>query len=170
MLKRLKNRIARQRISKLRGKHFPKKVKSLRSVGLIVDADIFEDPAHTKTLIDALTQEAEKLQVIAVNASKVDFAIRDVLSFKEKEMNWQGKFASSGEAYKFQHLHYEVLINYFVEASPRTVLLSMGTKANLKVGLAVEEVGINDFNIAVNPNEIHKFVGAIKTYLPKLNQ
>lgn len=168
MLKKIKNKIARKAFLHLQKNHFPEAINTFSSIGLIIDPTIFKNPEDTKKLIQSLKGTGSQVETIFISKNNLS-RDEDILVFKDNQISWRGNLKSGSDADKFQRHKFDVLINYFNRASPHLLLLSAAVKAKLKIGLQTETNSLNDLNIVVNPNEIHKFVCEFKTYIPKIN-
>lgn len=165
MLKQLKIKNIRKKCNALYGKHTPQALENPATIAVIIDEQIFQNNKHTKALIETLKREASRVELMVFNAlePKIDDPI-----FTEDQLNWRGEFKTGTAAEKFSRQQVDLLINYVIEPELPLELLSLTTRASLKIGLAGHNNTLNDLDIDINPIEIHKFVEELKTYLLKI--
>lgn len=170
MLGHLKSKIARKKYLRLQKEHRSKAITKLQKVGVIVDLDMFEKLSETQKLVQAFNTEGGMVEVIGFSNNAKKREAFEGLTFKINQLTLSGDFKTESDAEKFQQKPYDLLVNYFVEASPQLLLLSAAAEANLRVGFPSESNPINDLNIDVMPSEISRFAAEVKKYLPLINQ
>lgn len=168
MFQSIKDKIAQKAYAQKLKDYTPKPIDKISDVGIIVDLEVFEDPKSLKKLVSLFEKEFNSVKVILVTSGGTSLETGIDLHFDKTQMDWHGNFKINSDANKFQQGRFDLLVNYYTEASPILSLLSASLETSLRVGLACENCQVNDFELIVKPDNIEKFIAGIRTYLPKI--
>lgn len=155
----LKNRII---------KEFNTKVTS---IGVVFNTDEINEIPDFNGLAQALGIEKEKVEVIAFKY-RVEEKEKESLfnpTFSSKQIGWRGLIKDQ-TLQQFLNKEFDILISYYKKDVTALKLITVASKAKLKVGVLETDERINDIIIKTEVNNFSTFTSEIKKYLNILNK
>lgn len=155
----LKNRII---------KEFNTKVAS---IGVVFNTDEINEILDFNGLAQALGIEKEKVEVIAFKY-RVEEKEKESLfnpTFSSKQIGWRGVIKDQ-TLQQFLNKEFDILISYYKKDVTALKLITVASKAKLKVGVLETDERINDIIIKTEINNFSTFTSEIKKYLNILNK
>ena len=157
----LKNRII---------KEFNTKVAS---IGVVFNTDEINEIPDFNGLAQALGIEKEKVEVIAFKY-RVEEKEKEKESlfnptFSSKQIGWRGVIKDQ-TLQQFLNKEFDILISYYKKDVTALKLITVASKAKLKVGVLETDERINDIIIKTEINNFSTFTSEIKKYLNILNK
>lgn len=138
--------------------------KGIRSVGCIVDLDKFEKTELFFQLQEEFSLNPNAVKIIGYKRFYDKNSPYSTPVFSDKDLGWKGEIENS-YALEFLGREYDLLVNYYNEDSLLLNLMTLKTKARLKVGF--KEIGpvYNDLMLATSLNDFQTFKKELKKYL-----
>jgi len=155
----LKNRII---------KEFNTKVAS---IGVVFNTDEINEIPDFNGLAQTLGIEKEKVEVIAFKY-RVEEKEKESLfnpTFSSKQIGWRGLIKDQ-TLQQFLNKEFDILISYYKKDVTALKLITVASKAKLKVGVLETDERINDIIIKTEVNNFSTFTSEIKKYLNILNK
>ncbi len=151
-------------------KDFPAPVKrkpGIHSVGVIVDLEQFRQEERFYELIEALKLKPNGIKVMGYREFYDKNSPYATPVFADKDLGWKGAIENS-YALEFLSREYDLLINYFNEPRLMLQLMSIKTKAALRIGFSGVEPVYNDLILELTPTDFDTFKEEVKKYLELL--
>ena len=139
------------------------------SVGCIVDLDMFEETSVFYEFLEEFSLAPNAVKIIGYKNFYDKNSPYSTPVFSDKDLGWGGKIENS-YALEFLYREYDLLINYYTEDKLLLRLMSLKTKAKIKVGFGEANNNLNDliFNTFINDFKIFK--KELGKYLIALNE
>jgi len=153
----LKNRII---------KEFNTKVAS---IGVVFNTDEINEIPDFNGLAQALGIEKEKVEVIAFKYRVEEKESLFNPTFSSKQIGWRGVIKDQ-TLQQFLNKEFDILISYYKKDVTALKLITVASKAKLKVGVLETDERINDIIIKTEINNFSTFTSEIKKYLNILNK
>ena len=153
----LKNRII---------KEFNTKVAS---IGVVFNTDEINEIPDFNGLAQALGIEKEKVEVIAFKYRVEENESLFNPTFSSKQIGWRGVIKDQ-TLQQFLNKEFDILISYYKKDVTALKLITVASKAKLKVGVLETDERINDIIIKTEINNFSTFTSEIKKYLNILNK
>jgi len=153
----LKNRII---------KEFNTKVAS---IGVVFNTDEINEIPDFNGLAQALGIEKEKVEVIAFKYRVEEKESLFNPTFSSKQIGWRGVIKDQ-TLQQFLNKEFDILISYYKKDVTALKLITVASKAKLKVGVLETDERINDIIIKTQINNFSTFTSEIKKYLNILNK
>lgn len=153
----LKNRII---------KEFNTKVAS---IGVVFNTDEINEIPDFNGLAQALGIEKEKVEVIAFKYRVEENESLFNPTFSSKQIGWRGVIKDQ-TLQQFLNKEFDILISYYKKDVTALKLITVASKAKLKVGVLETDERINDIIIKIEINNFSTFTSEIKKYLNILNK
>ena len=153
----LKNRII---------KEFNTKVAS---IGVVFNTDEINEIPDFNGLAQALGIEKEKVEVIAFKYRVEEKESLFNPTFSSKQIGWRGLIKDQ-TLQQFLNKEFDILISYYKKDVTALKLITVASKAKLKVGVLETDERINDIIIKTEINNFSTFTSEIKKYLNILNK
>ena len=153
----LKNRII---------KEFNTKVTS---IGVVFNTDEINEIPDFNGLAQALGIEKEKVEVIAFKYRVEEKESLFNPTFSSKQIGWRGVIKDQ-TLQQFLNKEFDILISYYKKDVTALKLITVASKAKLKVGVLETDERINDIIIKTEVNNFSTFTSEIKKYLNILNK
>jgi hypothetical protein len=153
-------------------KTFPESVEKkpgIRTLGVIVDLEQFKEEERFFELVESLRLKPNALKVIGYRAFYDKNSPYATPVFSDKDLGWKGAIENS-YALEFLSRPYDVLINYFDQPGLLLHLMSIKTKAGLRVGFKGVDPVYNDLILESPLNDFETFKSEMKKYLSLLKQ
>lgn len=139
--------------------------KKIDKIGILSNSRLFGSYDITRNLSQKLNLPPRCFEVIIFEDLKDDFVAQHYNTFTEKDLGMFGK-AKAANVVDFIDTEFDLLINYCPSTEIYTNILTMRSKAKLKVSFASEEMmKIYDFTIDVQGNKIDVFNDELAKYL-----
>ncbi|APQ19166.1 DUF6913 domain-containing protein [Maribacter hydrothermalis] len=138
--------------------------KGIRSVGCIVDLDKFEKTEVFYQFQEEFSLHPNAVKIIGYKRYYDKNSPYATPVFSDKDLGWKGEIENS-YALEFLGREYDLLVNYYEEDNLLLNLLSLKTKARLKVGFKDVGPTYNDLMIDTPLNDFMVFKKELKKYL-----
>lgn len=148
---------------------FPKnEVLSFKTVGVLVNAEEFDDSELFSGLIDALKILNKDLKLIIYKEEKRHLPTFEQNKFSSKDFTWNG-ILNKPAIEEFLDREYDIFIGYYSKKNPYLNFVTSKAKAQLKVGLQGSDKRLFDLifkieikNYAVFEQELAKYINIFK--------
>lgn len=141
----------------------------IRYIGCIVDMDAFQDPETFFTLRRDFDLNPNGVQIIGYKRVFDRVSPFGVQYFTDRDLGWNGKI-ESGHVKEFLTYPYDVLINYYEKDALLLKLLTVSTRARIRVGLGEADTRLNDLILDAHLEDIEQFKTELKKYLKLLDE
>ncbi len=146
----------------------PERAKGITSIGVIVDLDEFQKEERFFEFIDTFGLRPNAVKVIGYRSYYNANSPYATPVFSEKDLGWHGAIDNSYVS-EFLSRDYDLLVNYYTKANLMLQLMSIKTRARLRVGLAEVDKDYNDLilqvpmgDFATFKKELHKYLKVLK--------
>lgn len=140
----------------------------IRSLAIIIDYDKLADIRPLLQLATALDVTNDKVFILGY-VEKVHKSVNYLIPvFSETTVKGSG-LVRSAEVQDFLSKNYDLLINYYEEATPVMKLMTVLTRASFKVGLSGALSEFNDLTLLTEPGDFDKFRDELVKYLKILS-
>lgn len=138
--------------------------KGIRSIACIVDLDKFEKSEVFFQFQEEFSLRSNAINIIGYKRFYDKNSPYALPVYSDKDLGWNGEIENS-YVLEFLGREYDLLINYYDEDNLLLNLMSVKTRARLKVGF--REVGpvYNDFMLTSPLNDFQTFKQELKKYL-----
>jgi len=143
--------------------------KGIRSIGCIVDLDAFDDVNLLHDFIDDYSLRPNAVKIIGYKSFYDKNSPYSTPVFSDKDLGWNGKIENS-YALEFISREYDMLINYYTEEKLMLQLMSVKTRARIKVGFGEIDKKYNDLILNTPIKDFLTFKKELKKYLHILNE
>ncbi len=89
--------------------------------------------------------------------------------FSDKDLGWNGAVENS-YALEFLSKEYDLLVNYYTRDTLIMKLMTVKTKARIKVGFAEIDPALNDLILQTKLQDFDTFKSELKKYLKVMNE
>ncbi|MDP5231028.1 MAG: hypothetical protein NWQ38_11605 [Cellulophaga sp.] len=141
----------------------------IKSIGCIVDLDKFNDTNLFYKFIDEFKLRPNSIQVIGYKNFYDKNSPYSTPVFSDKDLGWNGKIENS-YALEFMNREYDLLINYYAEGHLLLQLMTLKSKARLRVGFDSVDKNLNDLIFQVPISNFDLFKKELKKYLKILKE
>lgn len=138
--------------------------KGVRSVGCIVDLDKFEKSELFFQFQDDFSLRPNAVKIIGFKRLYDKNSPYATPVFSDKDLGWGGEIENS-YAHEFLGREYDLLVNYYDEDSLLLNLMTVKTKARLKVGFKKVSPIYNDLIFDTPLKDFPAFKKELKKYL-----
>ncbi len=152
-------------------KPFPevKRAKGIKSVACLVDLDKFENANLFHEFVDEFSLRPNAVKIIAYKSYYDKNSPYSTPVFSDKDLGWNGTIENS-YVLEFLSREYDLLVNYYTEENLLLQLMSVKTRARVRVGFIEVDEQYNDLIIASPMNDFKTFKQELKKYLRVLNE
>ncbi len=167
--KALKRYFLKKHIAKHVKTPYPKdEISSFKTVGVLVNAEEFENTELFTGLIDALGILNKDLKLMVYREEKRNVPTFEQNKFSSKDFSWNGVL-NKPAVEEFLDRKYDIFIGYYSKKNPYLDYLTSKAKAQLKVGLKgadkrlfelIFKIEIKQY--AVFEKELSKYIGIFK--------
>lgn len=148
---------------------FPKnEISDFKTVGVLVNAEEFENTELFTGLIDALEILNKDLKLIMYREEKRNLPTFEQNKFSSKDFTWNG-ILNKPAIEEFLDREYDIFIGYYSKKNPYLDYVTSKAKAQLKVGLQGSDKRLFDIifkieikNYAVFEQELAKYINIFK--------
>ncbi len=142
----------------------PQRPKGISSIGVIVDLDAFDRAERFQEFIEAFGLRPNAVKVIGYRGFYDTNSPYATPVFSEKDLGWHGVIENS-YASEFLSREYDLLVNYYDSTNLMLQLMSIKTRARLRVGLGGLDKSFNDLILHVPMGDFPTFKKELHKYL-----
>ncbi|WP_158979384.1 hypothetical protein [Cellulophaga sp. L1A9] len=163
---KLKQKSARKYVKQLLSSPIAnaKKGHGIASVGCIVDLDKFEDVNLFYQLVDEFKLRPNSVKIIGYKSFYDKNSPYATPVFSDKDLGWNGAI-ENGYALEFLSREYDVLLNYYSDEQLLLQLMTLKTKARIRVGFDTVDHKLNDLILQTPLSDFGLFQKELKKYL-----
>ncbi len=143
--------------------------KGIRSLGVIVDLDEGDKAEQFFELVEDFKLRPNALKIIGYKSYYDKNSPYATPVFSDKDLGWKGQIENS-YALEFLSREYDLLINYYTKDNLMLHLMTIKSKARIKVGFAEVDSSFNDLIISSDIKDFELFKQELKKYLRVLNE
>ncbi|MDO6852978.1 hypothetical protein Q4599_05270 [Cellulophaga lytica] len=175
MLKGIKNKFKRKAAVKFLNENKNKRVacsrvkKGISKIGCIVDLDNVPDGTIFNQFIKEFSLQPNALKIIGYKAKHDKNSPYSTPVFSEEDLGWGAKIENS-YALEFLDNEYDLLISYYTEDNLLLQLMTMQSKARLKVGFGEVDENLNDLILNIPIKDFNIFKKELGKYLSVFNE
>ena len=141
----------------------------ITSIGCLVDLDNFEKPELFFEFVDEYKLRPNAVKIIGYKNYYDKNSPYSTPVFSDKDLGWKGAIENS-YALEFLSRDYDLLVNYYNEDNLLLQLMTVKTKARVKVGFNEVDQKLNDLILEVPIKDFKTFKLELKKYLKVLNE
>lgn len=146
----------------------PKRPKGISFIGVLVDLDAFDKAERFHELTESFGLRPNAVKVIGYRSFYDTNSPYATPVFSEKDLGWNGAIHNS-YVNEFLSREYDLLVNYYSKPNLMLQLMSIKTRARLRVGIVEVEKEYNDLilqvamgDFATFRKELHKYLRVMK--------
>lgn len=143
--------------------------KGITSVGCIVNLDKFEKSELFFEFIEEYKLRPNAVRIIGYKSYYDKNSPYSTPVFSDKDLGWNGTIENS-YALEFLNREYDLLVNYYNEENLLLQLMSVKTKARVKVGFKEIDEKYNDLILNIPLKDFKVFKQELKKYLKVFNE
>ncbi len=143
--------------------------KGIKSIGVIVDLDNFDNSDVFSQLIDDFKLRHSAIKIIGYRGFYDKNSPYATPVFSDKDLGWGGDIENS-YALEFLTKEYDLLINYYTQDKLMMQLMTVKTKARIKVGFDEVDKDLNDLILQTSLKDFTTFKTELKKYLKVMNE
>ena len=143
--------------------------KKIESVGIVLNLSEFDDFEIIRVFFSELKLNPNKIKLAAFTDDYKLVETTNELLFSEKQIGWKGKIKSN-ELETFINTKFDTLISYYKQDILELNLITALSKANLKIGISIDDERLNDLILDVKPKNFSVFKQELIKYLTILNK
>jgi hypothetical protein len=141
----------------------------ISSLGCIVDLDKFGNADVFYEFLEEFSLRPNAVKIIGYKSYYDKNSPYATPVFSDKDLGWKGTIENS-YALEFMSREYDLLVNYYQEENLLLNLLSIQTKARMKVGFAAIGKDYNDLMLDTPLDDFRMFKSELKKYLGVLKE
>ena len=138
--------------------------KGIRKVGCIVDLDKFQESDLFYQFLEEFKLTPNAIKIIGYRSYYDKNSPYSTPVFSDKDLGWNGDVENS-YALEFLGREYDLLVNYYNEENLLLNLMSVKTKARIKVGFKGVDPIYNDLILDIPISDFKTFKTELKKYL-----
>lgn len=143
--------------------------KGIRSLGCIVDLDKFDKADVFYQFLDEFSLRPNAVKIIGYKSYYDKNSPYATPIFSDKDLGWNGEIQNS-YALEFLGREYDLLVNYYDENNLLLNLMTIKTKARIKVGFGGVGPEYNDLILEAPMSDFKTFKNELKKYLGIFNE
>jgi len=143
--------------------------KGITTIGCIVDLDKFDKASVFEDFIDDFALRPNAIKVIGYKNYYDKNSPYATPVFSDKDLGWGGAIENS-YALEFMSREYDLLVNYYNEDKLLLQLMTIKTKARIKVGFGEVDQKLNDLILHTSILDFKVFKKELKKYLKVLKE
>lgn len=147
----------------------PERKKGISKIGCIVDVDSFSNAEQFYELIDEFSLKSNSVKIIGFKRDLDKNSPYAIQMFTTHDLGWKGVI-ENGYVLEFESQEYDMLINYYTEENLLMNLLSLRTRARLRVGFGSVDTKYNDLILNTPMHDFTAFKRELKKYLEILKE
>ena len=141
----------------------------ITSIGCIVDLDNFDKPELFFEFVDEYKLRPNAVKIIGYRNYYDKNSPYSTPVFSDKDLGWKGAIENS-YALEFLSRDYDLLVNYYNVDNLLLQLMTVKTKARVKVGFKEVDQKLNDLILEMPIKDFKTFKLELKKYLKVLNE
>jgi hypothetical protein len=141
----------------------------IQSLGIIADLEAFREDDRFFDLVEDLGLKSNTVKIIGYREYYDKNSPYATPVFSDKDLGWKGAIENS-YALEFLSRDYDVLINYYDQPRLLLHLMSVKTRAALRIGFAGVDPAYNDLILQSPLSDFETFRVEVKKYLVLLKQ
>lgn len=141
----------------------------IRSIGVIVDLDIFPNAEIFFTFIDDFKLRPNAVKIIGYKNYYDKNSPYSTPVFSDKDLGWGGAIENS-YVLEFLTKEYDLLVNYYTQDILIMKLATVKSNARIKVGFSEIDKDLNDLILQTAINDFPTFKSELKKYLKVMNE
>lgn len=143
--------------------------KGIQMLGVIVDLDQFPQAEVFEEFINLFGLRPNAIKIMGYKREYDKNSPYATPVFSDKDLGWNGDI-ENGYAHEFLSREYDVLVNYYTEKNLMLQLMTVKTKARIKVGFASVDKTFNDIILDCPMKDFDLFKNEVRKYLNVLNE
>jgi hypothetical protein len=143
--------------------------KGITSVACLVDLDIFENSNQFFEFVEEYGLRPNAIKIIGYKSSYDKNSPYSTPVFSDKDLGWNGKIENS-YVLEFLSREYDMLVNYYNQENLMLQIMSVKTKARVRVGFKEIDSKYNDLILDSPIQDFKVFKQELKKYLKVLNE
>lgn len=170
MFKSLQKKYLRKQINKnLASRDLSNLNTSLKTIGFLVDEDVFQDFEKLKSFSEELGLQSKDVVVFTfMNVKKKLPSLRQNM-INNKNFTWKGEIKSQN-AIEFLEIPFDILVGYYQEENLFMNTMMTLSKSKFKVGFPRVDNRVFDLIIDVDPMKVDSFKRELVKYLRVLGK
>ena len=141
----------------------------ITAIGCIVDLDNFEKPELFYEFVEEYKLRPNAVKIIGYKSYYDKNSPYSTPVFSDKDVGWKGEIHNS-YALEFLSREYDLLVNYYNKENLLLQLMTVKTKARVKVGFKEVDQNLNDLILDSPIKDFKTFKLELKKYLRVLNE
>lgn len=152
-------------------KPFPevKRSKGITSIACLVDLDNFGDANLFYEFVEEFSLRPSAVKIIGYKNYYDKNSPYSTPVFSDKDLGWNGAIENS-YVLEFLSREYDLLVNYYTQENLMLQLMSVKTRARVRVGFEEVDERYNDLILASPMKDFKTFKQELKKYLRVLNE
>src|SRR5690606_40273403 len=143
--------------------------KGISSVGCIVDLDKFDHANLFYEFVEEFSLHPNSVKIIGYKGFYDKNSPYSTPVFSDKDLGWKATIENS-YALEFLNREYDLLVNYYTDDNLLLQLMTLKTKARLKVGFGEVDRNLNDLIMNTSLEDFQTFKQELGKYLRILNE
>lgn len=145
------------------------KGSQIKKIGVILDLDNFEQFERFYQFIDLFKLTPNAVKIIGYRAFYDKNSPYATPVFSDKDLGWGGAIENS-YALEFLTKEYDLLLNYYKNDALILKLMTVKSKARIKVGFSELGTDLNDLILQSSIADFDTFKGELQKYLKVMNE
>ncbi len=146
-----------------------KRKKGITSVACLVDLDVFENANLFYEFVEDYGLRPNAVKIIGYKSYYDKNSPYSTPVFSDKDLGWNGNIENS-YVLEFLSREYDMLVNYYTEENLLLQIMSVKTKARVRVGFKEIDSRYNDLILDTPIKNFKIFKQELKKYLKVLNE
>ncbi|GAB5474328.1 MAG: hypothetical protein Mars2KO_24270 [Maribacter sp.] len=146
-----------------------KRKKGITAIACLVDLDSFENANLFYEFVDEFSLRPNAVKIIGYKNYYDKNSPYATPVFSDKDLGWNGAIENS-YVLEFLSREYDLLVNYYTVDNLLLQLMSVKTRARVRVGFMEVDEQYNDLILATPMNDFKTFKQELKKYLRVLNE
>ena len=145
------------------------RTKGITSLACIVDMDKFDKPELFYEFVEDYKLRPNAVKIIGYKNYYDKNSPYSTPVFSDKDLGWNGNIENS-YALEFLGREYDLLVNYYTEENLLLQLMSIKTRARVRVGFKEVDAQFNDLILNLPLKDFKAFKDELKKYLTVFNE
>lgn len=152
-------------------KPFPtvERSRGITSIACLVDLDAFDNANLFYEFVEEFALRPNAVKIIGYKSYYDKNSPYSTPVFSDKDLGWGGSIENS-YVLEFLSREYDLLVNYYTQERLLLQLMSVKTRARIRVGFAEVDEQYNDLILATPLKDFKTFKQELKKYLRVLNE
>lgn len=143
--------------------------KGISSVGCIVDLDKFDHANMFYEFVEEFSLHPNSVKIIGYKGFYDKNSPYSTPVFSDRDLGWKANIENS-YALEFLNREYDLLVNYYTDDKLLLQLMTLKTRARLKVGFGEVDRNLNDLIMNTPMEDFRTFKKELGKYLRILNE